>query len=59
MKLSRQTRLAAELLERNRPGCWTGPAFVHVAGKRATDDVAFGEPGDLVLRSGGNNVSAT
>ena len=28
---------------------WTGPAFVHVAGKRATDDVVFGEPGDLVL----------
>ena len=27
----------------------TGPAFVHVAGKRATDDVVFGEPGDLVL----------
>lgn len=28
---------------------WTGPAFVHVAGKRTTDDVVFGEPGDLVL----------
>ena len=28
---------------------WTGPAFVHVAGKRASDDVVFGEPGDLVL----------
>ena len=28
---------------------WTGPAFVHVEGKRATDDVVFGEPGDLVL----------
>jgi len=28
---------------------WTGAAFVHVAGKRATDDVVFGEPGDLVL----------
>jgi predicted aspartyl protease len=28
---------------------WTGPAFIHVAGKRATDDVVFGEPGDLVL----------
>ena len=24
-----------------------GAAFVHVAGKRATDDVVFGEPGDL------------
>ena len=28
---------------------WAGPAFVHVEGKRATDDVVFGEPGDLVL----------
>ncbi len=28
---------------------WTGPAFVHTEGKRATDDVVFGEPGDLVL----------
>ena len=28
---------------------WTGAAFVHVAGKRATDEVVFGEPGDLVL----------
>jgi predicted aspartyl protease len=28
---------------------WTGAAFVHVEGKRATDDVVFGEPGDLVL----------
>jgi len=28
---------------------WTGPAFLHVAGKRTTDDVVFGEPGDLVL----------
>lgn len=28
---------------------WTGAAFIHVAGKRATDDVVFGEPGDLVL----------
>jgi predicted aspartyl protease len=28
---------------------WVGPAFVHVAGKRATDDVVFGEPGDLTL----------
>lgn len=32
------------LLER-----WTGAAFVYAAGKRATDDVVFGEPGDLVL----------
>jgi predicted aspartyl protease len=28
---------------------WVGPAFVHMAGKRATDDLVFGEPGDLVL----------
>jgi len=28
---------------------WAGATFVHVAGKRATDDVVFGEPGDLVL----------
>ena len=28
---------------------WTGTAWVHVAGKRASDDVVFGEPGDLVL----------
>ncbi len=30
-------------------GRWAGGAFVHVAGKRTTDDVVFGEPGDLVL----------
>ena len=28
---------------------WVGPAFIHAAGKRTTDDVVFGEPGDLVL----------
>lgn len=28
---------------------WVGPAFIHAAGKRATDDVVFGEPGDLAL----------
>ena len=28
---------------------WTGLAFVHVAGTSASDDVVFGEPGDLVL----------
>lgn len=28
---------------------WVGPAFVHAAGKRTTDDVVFGEPDDLVL----------
>lgn len=28
---------------------WAGGAFVHIAGKRTTDDVVFGEPADLVL----------
>jgi predicted aspartyl protease len=28
---------------------WTGAAFIHVAGKRASDDVVFGHAGDLVL----------
>ena len=28
---------------------WTGPAFVYVGGVSATDDVVFGEPGDLTL----------
>lgn len=28
---------------------WAGGAFIYVAGKRTTDDVVFGEPGDLVL----------
>ena len=28
---------------------WIGPAFVHAEGKRTTDDVVFGESGDLVL----------
>jgi len=28
---------------------WTGTAWLHVAGKRTSDDVVFGEPGDLVL----------
>jgi predicted aspartyl protease len=28
---------------------WTGAAFVYAAGTSATDDVVFGEPGDLVL----------
>lgn len=28
---------------------WVGPAFMHAVGKRATDDVVFGEVGDLVL----------
>jgi predicted aspartyl protease len=28
---------------------WTGAAFIHVAGKRASDDLVFGEPSDLML----------
>jgi predicted aspartyl protease len=28
---------------------WVGPAFVHVSGTRATDDVVFGESADLML----------
>lgn len=28
---------------------WSGPAFLYVVGTTATDDVVFGEPGDLVL----------
>ena len=28
---------------------WAGAAFVHVAGRRAADEIIFGEPGDLVL----------
>ena len=28
---------------------WTGAAFIHVGGKRTSDDVVFGEAGDLVL----------
>lgn len=28
---------------------WVGSTWLHVAGKRTSDDVVFGEPGDLVL----------
>ena len=28
---------------------WTGPAFIYAEGKTATDDVVFGESGDLTL----------
>jgi predicted aspartyl protease len=28
---------------------WVGGVILRVAGKRATDDVVFGEPGDLLL----------
>jgi len=43
-KKSRFRQADGTILER-----WTGAAFLHVAGQRATDDVVFGEPGDLVL----------
>lgn len=28
---------------------WVGPVFIHVLGKRATDDVVFAESGDITL----------
>jgi predicted aspartyl protease len=28
---------------------WVGPAYIYAAGRTATDDVVFGEPGDLTL----------
>jgi predicted aspartyl protease len=28
---------------------WAGSALIHLAGKRAADEVVFGEPGDLTL----------
>ncbi|HLB35495.1 MAG TPA: hypothetical protein VJL31_02920 [Gemmatimonadales bacterium] len=28
---------------------WTGPAFIYAEGRTATDDVVFGESGDLTL----------
>ena len=28
---------------------WTGAALIYVSGRRAADEVVFGEPGDLVL----------
>jgi predicted aspartyl protease len=37
-------RQADGILER-----WVGVAFIYVAGRRASDDVVFGERGDLVL----------
>ena len=43
-KRSRFRQADGTILER-----WTGAAFLHVAGQRATDDVVFGEAGDLVL----------
>lgn len=43
-KLSRFRQASGTVVER-----WVGPAFVYVAGTYASDDVVFGEPGDLVL----------
>jgi predicted aspartyl protease len=43
-KKSRFRQADGTILER-----WVGPAFFFVAGQRTTDDVVFGEPGDLVL----------
>jgi predicted aspartyl protease len=28
---------------------WTGSVYIHLAGRRAADEVIFGEPGDLTL----------
>jgi clan AA aspartic protease len=42
--MSRFRQADGTILER-----WVGGAYIHVAGKRTTDDVVFGEPGDLVL----------
>ena len=28
---------------------WTGSAWIYAAGRSATDDVVFGEPGDMLL----------
>jgi predicted aspartyl protease len=43
-KESRFRQADGTILER-----WTGPAFIYVAGQRTTDEVVFGESGDLVL----------
>jgi predicted aspartyl protease len=37
-------RADGTLLER-----WTGSVLIHVAGRRAADEVVFGQPGDMVL----------
>lgn len=43
-KASRFRQVDGSVIER-----WSGPAFVYVAGTTATDDVVFGEPGDLTV----------
>ena len=42
--VSRFRQADGTILER-----WTGAAFIHVTGKRTSDDVVFGETGDLIL----------
>jgi len=44
LRLRRFRQANGSVLER-----WTGPAFVHAAGVSTTDEVVFGEPGDLIL----------
>jgi predicted aspartyl protease len=43
-KISRFRQANGTILER-----WTGSAWIYAAGTSATDDVVFGEPGDMVL----------
>jgi len=43
-KKSRFRQADGTILER-----WVGGAYIYVTGNRATDDVVFGESGDLVL----------
>jgi predicted aspartyl protease len=43
-KLTRFRQASGQVIER-----WTGPAFLYAADTFATDDVVFGEPGDLTL----------
>ena len=44
LKLSRFRQANGTILER-----WSGSAWVHAAGPITTDDVVFGEPGDMTL----------
>ena len=43
-KLLRFRQAKGAIVER-----WTGPSFVYAGGTWTTDEVVFGEPGDLVL----------
>jgi predicted aspartyl protease len=47
--VERYSRLRFRQANRTIVERWVGPAFIHVVGKRTTDDVVFGESGDLVL----------